>query len=187
MKCFFSSRDLAQWCSVLDGFLRLRPVSLVPCHGRPISPETESAAKDLLTCYRDAIQFVQDQTTRLINKGERAATAAAAVVVVAVAIVPAVASVAAAVVADYSAAAAANAHSPSLSYCSGFFLVLLQKIAFSTPSFPHAGLPSSSVGHRLRRLPPSLRTHPFLQEFYGTAEWSARAVYSGRNGWFGGA
>ncbi len=82
--------------------------------------------------------------------------------------------------------AAANTRSPSLSYCSGFFHVLLHNLAFSTPSFPHAGLPSSSVGLRLRRLPPSLRSHPFLQEFYGTAEWSARAVYSGRNGWFGG-
>ena len=109
----------------------------------------------------------------------RAAAAAAAVVVSAVV-------VAAASFAVVVSSAAANTHSPSLSYCSGFFHVLLQNLAFSTPSFPHAGLPSSSVGLRLRRLPPSLRTHPFLQEFYGTAEWSARAVYSGRNGWFGG-
>ncbi len=109
--------------------------------------------------------------------------AAAAAAVVAVAIVAAVASVAAAVV----AVAAANAHSPSLSYCSGFFPVYLQtEFSLFNPLISQ-GLPSSSVGLRLRRLPPSLRTHPFLQEFYGTAEWSARAVYSGRNGWFGGA
>jgi len=35
-------------------------------------------------------------------------------------------------------------------------------------------------------LPPHLATHPYLQEFYGTIEWSVRGVYDGYLGWFGG-
>ncbi len=36
------------------------------------------------------------------------------------------------------------------------------------------------------RLPDHLAKHPFLQEFYGTARWSARSVFSGNLGWFDG-
>jgi alkyl sulfatase BDS1-like metallo-beta-lactamase superfamily hydrolase len=36
------------------------------------------------------------------------------------------------------------------------------------------------------KLPAHLAQHPFLQEFYGTARWSARSVFSGNLGWFDG-
>ena len=35
-------------------------------------------------------------------------------------------------------------------------------------------------------LPEELRTHPFLQEFYGTVEFTVRAVFNHYLGWFGG-
>ena len=33
-------------------------------------------------------------------------------------------------------------------------------------------------------LPPHLATHPYLIEYYGTVEWSVKAVYHGYLGWF---
>ena len=38
----------------------------------------------------------------------------------------------------------------------------------------------------LVKLPPDLASHPFLQEFYGTVEWSVRAVFTNYIGWFSG-
>lgn len=35
-------------------------------------------------------------------------------------------------------------------------------------------------------LPPHLRNHPYLQEFYGKVSWSARGIYDGYLGWFDG-
>ncbi|WP_420428400.1 alkyl sulfatase dimerization domain-containing protein [Algiphilus sp.] len=35
-------------------------------------------------------------------------------------------------------------------------------------------------------LPPHLAESPYLQEFYGTVEWSARSVFAGNLGWFDG-
>lgn len=35
-------------------------------------------------------------------------------------------------------------------------------------------------------LPPHLRDHPYLQEFYGKVSWSARGIYGGYLGWFDG-
>jgi len=35
-------------------------------------------------------------------------------------------------------------------------------------------------------LPPHLKSHPFLQEHYGTVRWSVRSIYSGYLGWFDG-
>lgn len=35
-------------------------------------------------------------------------------------------------------------------------------------------------------LPPHLAESPFLQEFYGTVDWSVRSVFSGNLGWFDG-
>lgn len=34
------------------------------------------------------------------------------------------------------------------------------------------------------RLPPHLADHPYLVEYYGTVEWSVKAVYHGYMGWF---
>ena len=36
------------------------------------------------------------------------------------------------------------------------------------------------------QLPPTLKDNPYLQSFYGTPEWSSRAVFDGYIGWFGG-
>lgn len=36
------------------------------------------------------------------------------------------------------------------------------------------------------KLPPHLAESPYLQEFYGTVEWSLRSVFSGNLGWFDG-
>ena len=45
---------------------KLCPEHLVPSHTRPLSGQAEIQKQ--LTCYRDAIQFVHDQTLRLMNR-----------------------------------------------------------------------------------------------------------------------
>ena len=37
------------------------------------------------------------------------------------------------------------------------------------------------------KLPPHLKEHPFLQEFYGTVEWSSKAIFNQYMGWFSGS
>ena len=44
--------------------------------------------------------------------------------------------------------------------------------------------PDELVAHV--KLPPQLAESPYLQEYYGTVEWSVRAIYSDRLGWFDG-
>jgi uncharacterized sulfatase len=44
--------------------------------------------------------------------------------------------------------------------------------------------PDEIVAHV--KLPPHLAESPYLQEFYGTVEWSVRAIYSDHLGWFDG-
>jgi uncharacterized sulfatase len=44
--------------------------------------------------------------------------------------------------------------------------------------------PDELVAHV--KLPPQLAGNPFLQEYYGTVEWSVRAIYSDHLGWFDG-
>jgi alkyl sulfatase BDS1-like metallo-beta-lactamase superfamily hydrolase len=36
------------------------------------------------------------------------------------------------------------------------------------------------------KLPPSLAENPYLQEFYGSVEWTVRGIYADRAGWFDG-
>ena len=59
-------RDLVAWVNSLDIMRYLEPDYLVPSHSRPLH------GKDLiykeLTDYRDAIQFVHDQTIRMMNQ-----------------------------------------------------------------------------------------------------------------------
>jgi alkyl sulfatase BDS1-like metallo-beta-lactamase superfamily hydrolase len=106
-------RDVLQWVASLDRMRALRPEHLVPSHTRPISGAERVQAA--LTDYRDAIQFVHDQTIRAINRG-------------------------------------------------------------LTPDEIVAEL----------RLPEHLARSPYLQEFYGTVEWSVRSVFAGYLGWFDG-
>ena len=60
-------RDVLAWAHSIDKMRALRPTHLVPSHTRAISGEKE--VYETLTVYRDAIQFVHDQTIRGINQG----------------------------------------------------------------------------------------------------------------------
>ena len=106
-------RDVTQWVKSLDKMRALKPEYLVPHHTRPI----RGAGKiyETLTNYRDAIQFVHDQTVRLMNLGY-------------------------------------------------------------TPD---------EIVERVK-LPTHLARLPYLHEYYGTVEWSVRAIFEGYLGWFGG-
>lgn len=64
-----SYRDVMEWVHSLDAMRALAPEFIVPSHTRPISGARE--AMDTLTAYRDAIQFVHDQTVRGMNQGRR--------------------------------------------------------------------------------------------------------------------
>ena len=60
-------RDLAGWVKSIDRMRYLQPELLIPSHSKPIEGSEEILRN--LTDYRDAIQYVHDQTVRLINKG----------------------------------------------------------------------------------------------------------------------
>jgi alkyl sulfatase BDS1-like metallo-beta-lactamase superfamily hydrolase len=106
-------RDLLKWVASLDKLRALNAAYLVPSHTRPLSGEAE--IRETVTAYRDAIQYVHDQTVRWMNKG----------------------------------------------------------------------LTPSEIAAKVK-LPPHLRAHPFLREWYGTVAWSVRAIFAGKLGWFDG-
>ena len=106
-------RDVLEWVNSIDRMRDLRPEHLAPSHTRPVSGANR--IEEILTAYRDAIQYVHDQTIRGMNRGLT---------------------------------------------------------------------PDELVGSV--QLPPHLRDHPYLQEFYGTVEWSVRSIFSGYLGWFSG-
>ena len=106
-------RDVTLWVKSLDKMRDLRPEYLVPGHTRPISGENQIF--ETLTNYRDAIQFVHDQTIRGINQG----------------------------------------------------------------------LTPQEIVEQVK-LPPHLAAQPYLHEYYGTVEWSVKAIFDGYLGWFGG-
>ena len=60
-------RDVKHWVNSIDKMRALKPEYLVPQHTRPGSGAEE--IYQTLTNYRDAIQFVHDQTIRWMNKG----------------------------------------------------------------------------------------------------------------------
>ena len=60
-------RDILKWTKSLDHILSFEPEFLVPSHTRPLSGKQK--IKEVLRDYRDAIQFVHDQTIRGINMG----------------------------------------------------------------------------------------------------------------------
>ena len=60
-------RDVKRWVNSIDKMRALKPDYLVPQHTRPLTGR--EAIYQTLTNYRDAIQFVHDQTIRLMNKG----------------------------------------------------------------------------------------------------------------------
>ena len=60
-------RDVLEWVRSLDRMRERRPAFLVPSHSRPVAGEEE--VESILRAYRDAIQFVHDQTIRGMNRG----------------------------------------------------------------------------------------------------------------------
>ncbi|MDC0014558.1 MBL fold metallo-hydrolase [Gammaproteobacteria bacterium] len=61
-----SHRNVKAWVSSLDHMLTFKPQNLYPSHTLPIQgPQT----LEVLELYRDGIQFVHDQTIRLMNLG----------------------------------------------------------------------------------------------------------------------
>lgn len=60
-------RDVLQWSRSIDLMRALQPEHLVPSHTGPLSGRDEVMA--VLTAYRDAIQYVHDQSIRGINQG----------------------------------------------------------------------------------------------------------------------
>jgi len=62
-------RDVRKWSESVRAMAKLNPQVMVPSHTEPVVGEATIDA--LLTDYADAIQFVHDQTIRLINEGLR--------------------------------------------------------------------------------------------------------------------
>jgi len=60
-------RDVLAWIDSLDRMRELAPEHLVPSHTGPISGQAN--IQSVLLQYRDAIQYVHDQTIRGINRG----------------------------------------------------------------------------------------------------------------------
>jgi alkyl sulfatase BDS1-like metallo-beta-lactamase superfamily hydrolase len=60
-------RDVTQWVKSLDKMRELKAEYLIPHHTRPLTGA--DTIHETLTNYRDAIQFVHDQTIRLMNQG----------------------------------------------------------------------------------------------------------------------
>ena len=60
-------RGLQDWYRSLDKIRDLRPRYLVPGHSRPL--RSAATIQSVLTDYRDAIQYVHDQSIRMINSG----------------------------------------------------------------------------------------------------------------------
>lgn len=106
-------RDVMLWVKSIDLMRELDADYLAPHHTRPVCGR--ELILETLTNYRDAIQFVHDQTVRLMNKG----------------------------------------------------------------------LTPQEIVEKVK-LPAHLAAQPYLKEYYGTVEWSVRAIFDGYLGWFSG-
>lgn len=62
-----SFRNPMIWVDAIDRLRRFHPETLIPHHGHPV--QGSSRIEDLLIAYRDAIQYLHDQTVRRMNKG----------------------------------------------------------------------------------------------------------------------
>jgi alkyl sulfatase BDS1-like metallo-beta-lactamase superfamily hydrolase len=60
-------RDPEPWANWFNLLLSLGPRYFVPMHGQPILGEKQ--CRDVIGCYRDAFQFLNDQTIRYMNRG----------------------------------------------------------------------------------------------------------------------
>ena len=61
-----SHRDVNAWVNSLDRMIALEPKNIFPSHTLPFSGDS---AIETLMIYRDGIQFIHDQTIRLMNQG----------------------------------------------------------------------------------------------------------------------
>ena len=62
-----SYRDIKKWAASIDKMRYLNPEIVIPSHTKPIVQR--DTVHKILTDYRDAIQFVHDQTIRNMNLG----------------------------------------------------------------------------------------------------------------------
>ena len=60
-------RDVNRWAQSIDSMIALNSEIMIPQHTQPVIGA--NTIRERLTNYRDAIQFVHDQTIRFINKG----------------------------------------------------------------------------------------------------------------------
>jgi len=60
-------RDPVKWFKSIDKIRAFHADYLVPSHGRPMTGASQ--IEEMLTAYRDAIQYVHDQTIRNMNRG----------------------------------------------------------------------------------------------------------------------
>ena len=60
-------RDVKGWINSLDHMKKFNPEFLFPSHTKPIVGKDE--IRNVLNIYRDAIQYIHDQTIRLMNLG----------------------------------------------------------------------------------------------------------------------
>ncbi len=63
------ARDAEVWFTGIDQLREFGAEVMVNAHGRPV--EGKAAVENVLVSYRDAIQYVHDQSVRAINKGMR--------------------------------------------------------------------------------------------------------------------
>ena len=61
-----SHRDVNAWINSIDMMIALEPKNIFPSHTLPFSGDS---ALETLMIYRDGIQFIHDQTIRLMNQG----------------------------------------------------------------------------------------------------------------------
>ena len=61
-----SHRDVNAWVNSLDMMIALEPQNIFPSHTLPFAGDS---ALETLMIYRDGIQFIHDQTIRLMNQG----------------------------------------------------------------------------------------------------------------------
>ena len=62
-----SFRDPMTWVDGIDYLRRMEPETLIPHHGPPVDGAKD--VEDVLTAYRDSMQYLHDQTVRRMNQG----------------------------------------------------------------------------------------------------------------------
>ena len=66
------------------------------------------------------------------------------------------------------------------------YMAAIRYVHDQTVRHMNRGLHPDEVASRVKRLPPSLASLPYLQQFYGTTVWSSKGVFENYVGWFSG-